>query len=65
MEIGYSDFNLYFDGCWNFPRSDKLHDSGGTGSENTGQGGGSDSGTTGGGTGSGTDSGGDNEHITL
>ena len=38
---------------------------GGTGSENTGQGGGSDSGTTGGGTGSGTDSGGDNEHITL
>ena len=39
--------------------------SGGTGSENTGQGGGSDSGTTGGGTGSGTDSGGDNEHITL
>ena len=26
MEIGYSDFNLYFDGCWNFPRSDKLHE---------------------------------------
>ena len=26
MEIGYSDFNLYFDSCWNFPRSDKLHE---------------------------------------
>ena len=26
MEIGYSDFNIYFNGCWNFPRSDKLHE---------------------------------------